>query len=213
MTEGQGTGFIHRSGLALAVATLALGACQNRQAFHEPEPGLERMLLQHRGKPYTASSAFSDGRVMRPPVPDTVAKERPWLGRPLLETGRDETGYAAHVPLPVTSQLLRLGQASFDRVCATCHGVLGDGHSVVAEKMELRRPPSLHEPRIEALAPGQVFEVTSLGYGLMPSFAPMLSVEERWATVAYLGALRLSQHAPSESLPPKLRAALAQEAP
>lgn len=171
------------------------------------------MLVQRRGDPYGASSVFSDGRVMRSPPPDTVSRERPWNGNTLLETGRDANRYAVSLPIAVTQSVLERGHAEFDRVCATCHGLLGDGHSVVAEKMELRKPPSLLEPRIVALPPGKVFEVVSSGYGLMPSFAALLNEDERWATIAYLGALRLSQAAPLESLPETVRAELFREAP
>ena len=63
------------------------------------------------------------------------------------------------------------------------------------------------------LLPGYVFAVVTEGYGLMPSYAEMLSVEERWAVVAYLEALRLSQRAPVASLPPELRQKLQEVAP
>jgi len=196
---------------SLLALSVALGACDNRDAFHRPEPGLERMLLQPRAVPYGASSSFSDGRVMRPAVPDTVASER--LGRSRLETGRDGADYAKEIPLPIARASLELGRQSFERICATCHGVLGDGKSVVAEKMELRKPPSLHEPRIQQLAPGKVFEVVSNGYGFMPAYEAVLSPEERWAVVAYLDVLRLSQAVAVARLTPAMRAELAEEAP
>jgi hypothetical protein len=192
---------------------ILLSACDNQQAFHPPDPGLERMLVQPRGVPYGASSAFADGRVMRPPVADTVAREQPWLGQRQIETGHDDAGYIANVPLPVSRAFLERGHVAFQRVCATCHGVLGDGTSVVAEKMELRKPPSLHEARIAQLPAGKVFEVVSVGYGLMPGYAAMLEVDERWAVVAYLDALRLSQAAVVTRLPASVRAELRQEAP
>ena len=199
--------------LAFIPLLIVLDGCDNEQAFHTPEPGLERMLVQPRGAAYGASTAFPDGRVMRAPVPDTVPSERPWLGHRPVETGRDKGGYVSEIPLPVTRSALQKGRVAFERVCATCHGVLGDGHSVVAEKMELRKPPSLHEARIARLPPGKIFEISSLGYGLMPSFAAQLDVEQRWNVVAYLEALRLSQAVPAERLPETLRAKLEAEAP
>jgi mono/diheme cytochrome c family protein len=195
----------------LLALSVVLGACDNRDAFHPLEPGLERMLLQPRATPYGASSSFRDGRAMRPPVTDTVAHER--LGRRRLESGRDGTDYVKEIPLPVTRATLELGRQSFDRICATCHGVLGDGQSVVAEKMELRKPPSLHEPRIQQLLPGKVFEVASNGYGFMPAYQAVLSPEERWAVVAYLDVLRLSQSVAVARLTPDMRRELAEQAP
>ncbi|HEY4106232.1 MAG TPA: cytochrome c [Polyangiaceae bacterium] len=191
----------------------ALFGCDNRQAFVTPEPGLERMLTQPRAMPYGQSSAFGDGRAMRESVPDTVARERPFVGQPVIETGRDSVGYALVIPIAVSRESLEAGRASFERICATCHGVLGDGHSVVAEKMELRKPPSLHEPRIAALPPGKIFEVVSHGYGLMPAYASTLSVAERWSVIAYLDALRASQAAIADDLPLQDRTQLARSEP
>lgn len=196
-----------RLGAVLGCLVL-VAACDESQVLHEPNPGLERMLTQRRGHPYAESSVFEDGRLMREPPPDTVARERPHPGQLELETGRDGAGDAPKIPLPVTRALLERGHAAFERICSTCHGVLGDGDSVVAEKMLLRRPPSLHEPRIAALPPGRVFEVASEGYGLMPGYAAVLDVEERWAVVAYLDALRLSQSVSITALPATMRAEL-----
>ena len=197
-------------GVLLGVAT---ASCDNQQAFHTPEPGLERMLQQRRGDRYGASSFFADGRVMRTPPPFSVAREQPAVGDQKMATGRDADGYAKKLPVPTTRALLDQGHAAFDRVCATCHGVLGDGVSVVAEKMDLRKPPSLHEARIRDLAPGQIFEIVSVGYGLMPSLAALLDVDERWAVIAYLDALHLSQAAPLATLPEAVKSSLLREAP
>lgn len=198
------------------VACLALlsawsSACDNREAFRAPEAGLERMLLQRRGNPQGASEFFADGRVMREPPPFTHAREAGDSSSP-AETGRDQRGYLQEVPLPRVRQLFERGRVQFDRVCATCHGVLGDGVSVVAQKMELRPPPSLHEARLIALPPGRVFEIISKGYGLMPSLSAQIPSRDRWAIVAYLDALRTSHATPLASLPASMRSELEREA-
>jgi mono/diheme cytochrome c family protein len=192
---------------------LSSANCDNRQAFHRPEPGLERMLQQRRGDRYAPSNFFADGRAMRTPPPFSVAREQAAVGNREIETGRDANGYVKKLPLPIARPFLEQGHAAFERVCATCHGVLGDGISVVAEKMELRKPPSLHEARIVDLPPGQVFEIISVGYGLMPSLGGLLDVDERWAVIAYLDALRLSQAAPVAVLPAAMRSELLREVP
>jgi len=197
----------------LALAWISLCSCDNRQAFHEPTPGLERMLEQQRGVPYGASSAFADGRAMREPVPGTRAREQAFVGQGRVETGLVGADYLQEVPLPVTRASLQNGRAAFERVCATCHGVLGDGNSVVAEKMRVRRPPSLHEARIAHLPAGKVFQIASVGYGLMPGYAALLSVEERWNVIGYLDALRLSQATLVRNLPASMQAELRRGAP
>ena len=123
---------------------------------------------------------------------------------PRLTTGREPDGpmqpngeplpnYVATVPLPVSRKLLELGRKRFDITCATCHGPLGDGKSIVARAdgaapaavaaAEVRRPSR----------PATSIEVITKGFGMMASYAAELTVEERWAVVAYLRALQLSQ--------------------
>jgi hypothetical protein len=75
--------------------------------------------------------------------------------------------------------------------------------------MSLRPPPSL---LARARQPdGWYFQVISEGFGLMPSYASVLSVEDRWAIVVYLRALQLSQSARVEDLAPAERARLEKE--
>ena len=79
----------------------------------------------------------------------------------------------------------------------------------VAINMSLRRPPSLHAFR--DVPDGHVFRVISEGFGLMPSYAAELSIEDRWAVVAYVRALQLSQYATVDQVPPDVRGKLEQE--
>jgi hypothetical protein len=66
---------------------------------------------------------------------------------------------------------------------------------------------------IAAFAPGRLFRVLTDGYGLMMPINTVLDVRERWAVVAYVKALELSQAVPVASLPADMRDALAREAP
>jgi mono/diheme cytochrome c family protein len=172
---------------------------------------------QPRAHPYNESVFFADGLSMRPPPDGTVPRER-ILGNTALTTGHQgETGqiapngervpaYAQTIPLPVTRKLLELGRKRFDITCATCHGPAGDGDSIVATQMSLRPPPSLH--KYNDRAPGYIFEVVSKGFGLMASYAAELTIEERWAVVAYVRALQVSQSVPLDRIPPGERARL-----
>jgi mono/diheme cytochrome c family protein len=164
----------------VVLALLVLCACDDRDALRTPQPTLARMLDQRRGDPFSASSAFPDGKTMREPPRGTVAHD------------------ADEEPPAVTRELLALGRTRFERTCAACHGVAGDGRTVVASKMMHRPPPSLHEPRIRAFGRAQLFTVMTDGYGLMPSYAGMLTSTERWAVAAYVKALQLALAAPQE---------------
>lgn len=185
--------------LALLLPLLALAtAC----------PRLDPMQRQQKVKAYQPSTAFDDGLGMRRPPAGTVPYG-PLLD-PAVATGRGPDGKpVALMPVPVDAKLLARGRQRFDITCAACHGVLGDGESQVALNMSLRRPPSLHEFR--DLPDGTLYQIISEGFGLMPSYATELSVQDRWAVVAYLRALQLSQHATLDQVPPAERQRLEQE--
>jgi mono/diheme cytochrome c family protein len=166
---------------------LCLTAALFASACHPDD--IDPMDRQPKLLPYETSDLFADGRAMRSPPPGTIPRERD----------------VAEAQPEVTPALLALGRARFDVVCAPCHGIAGDGDSVVAGKMELRPPPSLHEPRIRELDAATIYNVISAGYGLMPRLSTHLAPRERWAVVAYVRALQLSQSLPLADAPEPLR--------
>jgi mono/diheme cytochrome c family protein len=201
-----------RRALVLLLLAGASAACDAKENFRTPEWTLSRMLDQPRYDPYAQSSFFDDGRAMRKPVDSTVAREAV-LGIPVYVDGIEDGRFAQHFPLPVTSALLEEGRVEFGIVCATCHGVLGDGDSPVAAKMQLRKPPSLLTPDIASFPPGRVYHLITVGYGLMPANDYQLGPEQRWAVVAYLKALERSQRAKVGDLSADVRAELLRQAP
>jgi mono/diheme cytochrome c family protein len=196
--------------LPMALVVLLAG-CDVRAPIEEPEWSLERMIDEPRVRAYDPSEAFDDGSGMRKPPEGTVPTSH--AGRdPIVVTGLEGGVYVTHIPVPVTTALLARGRERFDVVCATCHGVTGTGESIVAEKMAFRRPPSLHLASTRAYPPGRLYAIVKDGYGLMPAFASMLDVEERWAIVAYVRALWLSRAASVATLPSSVRSAVEEHA-
>ncbi len=184
--------------LPVLAAALALAGC----------PRLDPMNRQPKAKPYRAAPGAGGALGMRAPPEGTVPHGQ--LLPLEVATGLGPDGKAVAVsPVPVDAKLLARGRARFNVICAACHGVLGDGESQVALNMSLRRPPSLHQFR--DVPDGHVFRVMSEGFGLMPSYAAELAVEDRWAIVAYVRALQLSQFATLDQVPPEARGKLEQE--
>lgn len=107
-------------------------------------------------------------------------------------------------PAPTRTSIAR-GRDRFNRFCATCHGVLADGNSVISRDMMLRHPPSLHSAEIVGYPNQRIFEVITSGYGLMPSYAYQVAPEDRWAIIHYLRVLERSQAFPLAELPPARR--------
>lgn len=164
-------------------------SCDDREVLHAPSPTFARMMAQRRVDPFEAP--------MRTPPEGVVPRD----------DAEDDA------PPPPRRELLELGRVRFETVCATCHGVSGHGVSVVAWRMEHRRPPSLHEPRLRAATRERLFDVATRGYGLMPGQADVLSWRERWAVASYVKALQLSQHVHVADLGPDLRERLEREVP
>ncbi|GAC1597520.1 MAG: cytochrome c [Myxococcales bacterium] len=188
----------------LLLLALFSAACGDTTLF-------DPMERQPKYKAYGRNDFFLDGRAMRTPPANTIPRERT-VGRPELTTGADAKGTrVTSIPLPVTRALLETGRGKYNIHCAICHGLAGDGNSLVASQMSLRPPPSLHERASQSV--GHYFEVVSAGYGLMSGYAAELSIEERWAVIAYVRALQRSQDARLADAPPDVRARLQKETP
>lgn len=169
-----------------ALGLLALTGCEIPSEF------LQRMEVQAKYEYYETSTFWPDGRAMRTPPEGTIPREA-LVGNPGLTTGRVQQALVSNIPLKVDKNLLLLGQKKYNIVCSQCHGVLGDGNSVVAENMGLRLPPSLLE--LSNKPAGHFYVAINEGYGVMPSFSGELNTEERWAVVAYVRALQAARGA------------------
>jgi mono/diheme cytochrome c family protein len=177
--------------LALAVVALTCVAC--RQDMHN----------QPRYKPLAPSRFFADGRSARTPVEGTVARGRLRADRAMY-TGRAGRDFVQDIPVAVTRPLLDRGRERYNIYCAPCHGGVGDGAGMIVER-GFRRPPSFHIERLRDAPAGQIYDVISNGFGAMASYASRVSVADRWAIVAYLRALQLSQGAVIADVPPDRR--------
>ena len=176
-----------------AVGLLALTGCEIPSEF------LQRMETQSKYEYYETSEFWADGRSMRAPPQGTIPREAK-VGNPGMTTGRVNGAPVAAIPVQVDKALLQLGQKKYSIVCAQCHGVLGDGNSVVAENMGLRLPPSLLE--LSGKPSGHFYTAINEGYGVMPSFSGELNTQERWAVVAYVRALQAARNTRTDGQQP-----------
>lgn len=181
--------------MAIAAALVALVGC---------DVDLERMIEQGSYRSYEPNP-YLPGGTMQPPPPGTVSRSAE-IGPPELLQGTTGTGsLVREIPIPVTRELLDRGQNRYEIFCAPCHGRAGYANTEVAENMTLRPPPALHLPRLVQAPAGHIFRVATEGFGLMPSYAEQLSLSDRWAVVAYVQALQLSQRARLDQLPAQVR--------
>lgn len=174
-------------GLALA-ALLLLAGCR------------QEMYDQPRTKPHRPSDFFADGRSDRQPVAGAIARGQ-LRDDSHLYTGKVGGQLVSTFPFPVTRAVLERGRERFNIYCAPCHDRLGNGNGMIVRR-GFRPPPSLHEDRLRDAPVGHHFDVISNGLGSMPDYAAQIPVRDRWAIVAYLRALQLSQRATVADVPP-----------
>ena len=133
---------------------------------------------------------------------------RPWLPDRRCDQGPPIGTVAWRVPAetarpPATRATIMRGHDRLARICAPCHGPLGDGNSAIARDMLLRPPPSLLVPPVSAHTDQHIFDVITGGYGLMPAYAYQLSPADRWAVVQFVRVLARSQAFPLADVPPE----------
>jgi len=168
------------------------------------------MHVQPKYKPLDPSTFFDDGRSARPEVPGTVARGHLRTDE-FLYTGKVNGEPADAFPFPVTREVLERGRERYNIYCSPCHDYTGSGRGMVVQR-GFPPPPSYHIERLVKAPAGHFFEVMSNGYGAMYSYASRVTPEDRWAIVAYIRALQLSQHATLEDVPPQEREHLTEQA-
>jgi mono/diheme cytochrome c family protein len=121
--------------------------------------------------------------------------------------GAGQTGTPGSVnefPFAITAQELDRGEERFNIYCAMCHGQTGYGDGMIVRR-GFRRPPSLHDDRLRNETLGHFFDVITNGWGAMPDYSEQIPPRDRWAIIAYIRALQLSQNTPAAEVPENLR--------
>jgi len=187
--------FVRLCALCVFVVGVGLGC---RQDMHD----------QPRYKPLARSAFFGDERSARPLVEDTVARGHLRDGS-LFFTGKAGGDFADAFPFPVDETVLRRGQDRYRIYCTPCHGQVGRGDGAVTRRGFRNKPASFHIDRLRQKPAGYFFDVIGNGFGAMQDYAAQLTVNDRWAVVAYVRALQLSQNASLDDVPAAERGKLA----
>jgi mono/diheme cytochrome c family protein len=156
--------------------------------------------------PLRESAFFDDARSARPVPAGTVARGQ-LREDALLYTGKVDGADATVFPFPVDARVMARGQERFNVYCSPCHSRTGQGDGMVVQR-GYRRPPSYHQDRLRDAPVGHFFDVITNGFGAMPDHAAQIKAEDRWAIIAYIRALQLSEHATPGDVPPADRGAL-----
>lgn len=210
-------------GLGYSLIVAALAAClpwalvAEARATKSRQPRLHLirdMDSQPRVQAQQAFPHFPDGRGSRPQLPGTVAVERS-LDEHLM-TGRHAGEPASTFPpsFVIDRKAMTTGRQGFDTYCAPCHGLVGDGDGMIAQRAgELAQgtwvPPSdLNQDYLRQQPIGQLFVSVTDGVRTMPRYDHLLEPEDRWRILLYLRALQRRSRATLTDVPPGQRKAL-----
>ena len=171
------------------------------------ERSLRNMYDQPRDDAYGASPLFEDGASSRTPPAGTVPYARGQaagsssarLGASEMQRSRRDTN-AQTQPYVVDQALLWRGKRRYDIYCLPCHSPIGDGDGRIVQR-GFPAPPSYHIERLRKAPDRHIFNVITDGYGIMASYAGRVTPQDRWAIIAYVRALQLSQYAKLDDLP------------
>jgi len=116
-----------------------------------------------------------------------------------LVEGTESDQFVDEFPIEITAEVVAEGRRLYEGMCTPCHGYSGHGDGVVAlEGYPEPGPLSFHTERGLSLPVGEMYSTIKNGSasGWMFSYAARIpNVEDRWAVVAYIRALQLSQNA------------------
>jgi mono/diheme cytochrome c family protein len=163
--------------------------------------GCGDMQKQRNLRAYAPSNFFADGASARTPPAHTVESGSPRRGGGLRQA------QAKLNELHPTIEMLRRGRDQFNAQCAPCHGEDGYGRGIVVRR-GFPAPASLHDSRLRAVSDGHLYDVITQGFGTMYPAGYRIAPADRWAIVAYVRALQLSQHAALTDVPAAERAQL-----
>jgi mono/diheme cytochrome c family protein len=197
-----------------AVGLSALAACRGNTSPEPPVTFIRNMYDQPKYQIQGYSEFYEDHRSMRVPVAGVVSREEVLDLR--LAKGRTENddGWVLTIPREAIDRaggmgaLLDRGKDRYNIFCAPCHDQTGSGQGMVAKRAAAipgagaMAPTNLTIERLRHIPDGQLYGTISNGIRNMPPYGPQTTVDDRWAIVAYVRALQLSQasYSPEQKL-------------
>ncbi len=186
--------------VAAGITAAAITSCKpgdvSRQTPIHINPNMDS---QEKYKAQSESKFFDDGRTMRTPVAGTVAHGS-FIADITVAEGKDAAGsFVKEIPSLAAigfkgdmKAFLERGQNRFAISCVPCHGAVGAGNGIVAQK-GYPGVANLIDPVTAArLTPGDIYSAIKNGVnkGNMRKFDAELSVSDRWAVTAYVRFLQ-----------------------
>ena len=151
------------------------------------------MYTQGSSRTWDRNAFFKNGSSMQAPIGGTVARNAP--------------NGPANEPQTIDAALLARGEERYGIFCTPCHGRAGNGEGMIVQR-GFPHPPSFVDGTLRTAKAEVFYDVITNGYGAMYSYADRVTPADRWAIIAYIRALQLSQNSAPEALPPEDRSHL-----
>lgn len=175
--------------------------------------------------PYQENTLFENKMSSRPLPEGVVAADKP-IKSEAQETGYEGMTMVAGLPAKLTIEgkevdttkdlktVLKRGQERYFIACSHCHGAEGAGKGMIAQRgLALKRPPAnFHTDRLRGIPEGHLYNVITNGFGVMYSQKARVKPDDRWAIVAYIRALQMSQSVQESTLTAEDKALIAKTA-
>lgn len=188
----------------LGVSVIVSGCARGLPKEEPPIRLLQNMYSQEKYKAQSKNNFFEDGSAMRVPVSGTVARGYLRDDVAFYEGKTKEGDTVLVAPVAYTMETMQRGQERYNIYCAPCHSRVGDGKGTVVER-GYTPAPTYHDNRLRNVPDGHLYLTITNGIRNMPSYRSQISVEDRWAIVAYIRALQRSQHASVADVPESMR--------
>jgi len=159
----------------------------------------QKMANQPRYDPLEPSDFFTDGMASRPRIAGTVARGE-LVTNEFFATGKMGGKDGDGFPMEITAAVVDRGNDRYNVYCTPCHGRLGDGKGMIPSR-GYRHPPTFHSDALRNQTTGHYFDVMTNGFGAMPQYGTIIPARDRWAIIAYIRALQLSQNATVADIP------------
>ena len=201
--------------LFVAVLIVSGAGLRGSKSDKPPIEILPDMDQQAKVKAQAASAFFADGVGSRRPVTHTVPmgfdlpkapaadKTAPPAygfsnGTDYYSTGKMGDFYGDGFPaeVKVTPEFIERGAHKFTVNCVICHGATGNGKGItsrygILNAFNFQQPGNDDPANATAYRPnGAIFDVISHGKGLMGGYGANITVQDRWAIVAYIRTLQ-----------------------
>jgi mono/diheme cytochrome c family protein len=161
------------------------GARDPRASRDLPEGTVARGFLREDKALYTGKKENAGGAQQVQAQTTTDAR-----GNTLVTTFPDAID---EFPVPVTKELIDRGQERYNIYCVVCHGPTGNGDGMIVRR-GFSAPPTYNDDRLRNAPVGHFYDVITNGWGKMNSYASQVPVADRWAIVAYIRTLQISQN-------------------